>query len=178
MTNRQRTRTFGLSAFIGVVVLISITILAFQTFARVPANSADGACVGTPESQPTGTLNPDIDSSPPTPPADWVVPTQIPIAETIDLAPESADENKAWIYVWRCTGEMVVYRIDMFSDYTVVPLGEGDIIYTSAPAASLVGQQIRVSTDTPEPEVFDDTDTGTFPTAIQPETESTESAYP
>lgn len=191
MTNRQHPKTIGLSLFVGAVILISLTLLVFQNYPGLQSNSADSNCVDTPAPPPvlTGTPTPDYYSTSSSSSADEILPTQIPIAETIDLAPDSAPENKAKALVFRCNGDLVLYLYDMYDELSVVPLGDGDTIYITGMADSVVGQHINpdpdtgtpespVLTATPEPIVSSDSDTGIAPTALQPESESTSSAYP
>lgn len=81
--------------------------------------------------------------------------TPIPTPHYIDLSPKLRYEDKMVARVYRCNGIWDEYILDPAVFPNAIPLSRGDIIYDSAPPASLMGQRppetrnVKTSTNHP-----------------------------
>jgi len=65
--------------------------------------------------------------------------TPMPTPHYIDLSPKLRYEDKMVARVYRCNGTWEEYILDPAIFPSAIPLSHGDIIYNSAPPASLMG---------------------------------------
>jgi hypothetical protein len=102
----------------------------------LPATPTDDRSSRTPTPNPaTQMANPAVNS-----PLAVTVPP-MPTPHYIDLSPLLRYEDKMVVRVYQCDGTWVEYVIDPTVFPTAVPLSHGDIIYSSAPPASLMGRR-------------------------------------
>lgn len=128
---------------IGAIVVFQI---APQSGEPLSFLTSSPECAPTPQSGNTGISSPtpslsQLGTPPPTVPTI----TPLPIISTTDLAPELADEDKTYVYVYRCEGTFELFLIGPVGPNAVIsdaiPLRPGDIIYNAIPPASLVGHE-------------------------------------
>jgi hypothetical protein len=69
--------------------------------------------------------------------------TPLPISKTTDLAPNLADQDKARVYVMRCSGAFEVFLIGPTNAEIskMIPLQTGDTVLSLVPAASSMGHR-------------------------------------
>ncbi len=148
------------SKLLGLVVLlfIGLALLSCKPEGPRATGPQTGANISS-QSTPTRTCVPtplpptDVVGTPtPTPvPSEFGTPpsvrppsvTPLPLSKTTDLAPDLPDNEKAYVYVFRCNGtyELFLVRPAGVETTQTIPLQAGDIILHAFPPASLVGHQ-------------------------------------
>jgi len=144
------------------VLIVAVVLIAIAALFVLPGRRSfdtGNACVPTPQERHRlglATITPDArwTATPGFPPVSFFDITPIPIAETIDLAPEMPQRDKAQVIVFQCDGRFVRYWVPGTLEQRAVELGSGDVLFRIVPAESLYVPHVQIWVTEPTVEII------------------------